>query len=533
MTTDRYVIKLPLVMTQRDARVANSSFEVGRLMYNAFLGECERRRKLYNSHPDYLATKELKGEEHKKTRIALYKKAERATGFYFRSAAKKHGLDNSLEQYLHQTILGSSYLCEHYGRHEATELCKRAFDASVKVARGQSKKVHFKRRGRDFITSAAGTSLNSSLTWSDGKLWWGKRLALEPQSWVWEDEKTKPVLELFAAQEAQMRQESKQRKQEAEARRVARKAGKPAGPKQFLDLTRCCIKQARLVRKLIHGEWRYFAYLVCVGKPVKKEKHHLGHGKIGLDLGPRKMGYVSEKGQGNDAVKILNFCAELEDTSRKERRLARKLDRQRRANNPDNFNEDGTAKKGCKIWKTSTRMSAVHKQLVELRRKEAEYRRCLHGRLVNVLRSLGDQVNLEGLSYKSWQKARYGKSVGRHAPGLFVQLLKTKFDFTEGMVQELNARVLRLSQRCPMCERVRKKKLSERVHKCECGFEMDRELVSALLAICVDQEGTTVQADAAKTLCQERGPLLRVAWGKTESESAGLTGLHTQEGLIG
>ena len=52
----------------------------------------------------------------------------------------------------------------------------------------------------------------------------------------------------------------------------------------------CQIKYTRLVRRRIKSRPRYYAQLVCEGKPYRKEKHTLGRGTIGLDPGPRVVG---------------------------------------------------------------------------------------------------------------------------------------------------------------------------------------------------------------------------------------------------
>lgn len=68
--------------------------------------------------------------------------------------------------------------------------------------------------------------------------------------------------------------------------------------------------------------------------------------------------------------------------------LHRKLDRQRRANNPDNHLPDGRVKPGPKRWVKSNRQRETAARLADLCRREAAHRRTLHGRLANrVLRA--------------------------------------------------------------------------------------------------------------------------------------------------
>jgi hypothetical protein len=67
----------------------------------------------------------------------------------------------------------------------------------------------------------------------------------------------------------------------------------------------------------------------------------------------------------------------------------RQLDRQRRANNPDNYNPNGTVKRGPKVWRKSARQRRSRANLAELQRKQAARRKSLHGQLVNRVLRMG------------------------------------------------------------------------------------------------------------------------------------------------
>jgi hypothetical protein len=99
---------------------------------------------------------------------------------------------------------------------------------------------------------------------------------------------------------------------------------------------------------------------------------------------------------------------------------------------------------------------------------------------VNAILRTGDTIKLEKLSYKAFQKL-FGKSVGKRAPGTFVSHLVSKAERAGGKVVEIPTHSTKLSQTC-QCGRVKKKSLSERVHRCECGIVAQRDLYSAFLA---------------------------------------------------
>ena len=165
--------------------------------------------------------------------------------------------------------------------------------------------------------------------------------------------------------------------------------------------------------------------------------------------------------------------------------MQRKLDRQRRANNPDAFNPNGTAQSGKRQWQVSGREKETRRKLSELYRKQAAYRKSLPGNLANHVFSLGNPVKPEKLSYRAFQR-RFGKSVGMRAPGKFVESLRRQAA-SAGDVEicEFPTRSTHLSQTC-ICGNIQKKPLSQRWHSCDCGVSAQRDLWSVLLASCVE-----------------------------------------------
>jgi hypothetical protein len=101
------------------------------------------------------------------------------------------------------------------------------------------------------------------------------------------------------------------------------------------------------------------------------------------------------------------FCAELAPDAQAIRRLQRQMDRQRRANNPDNYDARGRIKKrgkGRLSWKNSKRYLTVRRRKATRERKLAAYRKGLHGHLVHEIVSVGNTILTEKISYRTWQK---------------------------------------------------------------------------------------------------------------------------------
>jgi hypothetical protein len=243
------------------------------------------------------------------------------------------------------------------------------------------------------------------------------------------------------------------------------------------------IKFTRIKRTKISGNWKYSIQLIFEGSAIKKDKHQLGIGEVGFDIGTKDISIISK-----NYIEIdTKLCQEIEFLEKRKRKLLRKINKQRRANNPDNYDDKGRCKKGAKKWTTSNRQQIVEIQYQEICRKEAETRRCLHGNYINTMRSLGDKVKFEDVSTKSWQMSKYGKSIGKYAPGMFIELVKQKFGIDNCF--EFPTKNTKFSQLC-VCGNYHNKGLN-RTHKCEkCGLEVPRNLLSAILAYAVNPDLT-------------------------------------------
>ena len=125
-----------------------------------------------------------------------------------------------------------------------------------------------------------------------------------------------------------------------------------------------------------------FGIMECVrklkGASSRTLRKEFPPAEVGLDIGPSTIAHVSFT-----VAKLETFCDPLENKQKEIRRLQRKLDRQRRANNPQNYNADGTIKKGRKIWHDSNQYIKTKNRLNEIQRKQAAHRKSLHGNLAN------------------------------------------------------------------------------------------------------------------------------------------------------
>ena len=103
----------------------------------------------------------------------------------------------------------------------------------------------------------------------------------------------------------------------------------------------------RVVRKYVKNKYKYYVQVVFKGTPPMKMdistgvvKHCPGEGDTGIDIGTSTVAISSQSD-----VKILELADRVQNIENQKRILLRKMDRSRRATNPDNYNADGTIKK--------------------------------------------------------------------------------------------------------------------------------------------------------------------------------------------
>lgn len=434
-------------MNRKQEKILLARFEAGRQMYNALLGEAKRRLALMRQSVLYQTAQAIspKDENRRKERQA-----------YFRTARQTYGFSEySLSQYA--TQLRKSWLGEHLDAHVAQKLAKRAFEAVEKMAYRRAKNVRFK--GKRGIRSLEGKSNTSGIRWRDNRVEW-RGLSL-------------PMVQK-AKRDSVIQHGLKHR-----------------------------VKYVRLVRRTLRGKERFYAQLVLKGLPYRKSRHVVGSETVGLDIGPSTIAIV-----GDTKASLEQFCEPIVRDHRYIRRLQRKVDRQRRANNPDCYDEKGRNIKGKRPTKKSRRQLQTERKLAEYQRKEKEHRKTLQGELANRILAIGADIRCEDISYRAFQK-RFGCSVGLRAPGLFISILQRKAESAGGEVRKCNTRTTALSQMC-VCGVRRKKALSERIHRCSCGVTMQRDLFSAYLVRHVQND--RLQVSEAKRLWTGAEPLLRMAW---------------------
>jgi hypothetical protein len=462
-TTPSFILTLPLKTTSSDEAVLDKMFVAGKNLYNACLGESERRYYLMKQSKEYQsACKISKGKLTKKGQKRDPDAEARAAAF--REVNNRFDFNEyAISEYA--TGIRNSWIGEHIESSLSQKLSKRAFQAVQKKAFGVARRVRFK--SNNSFGSVEGKSNKQGLIFRDNILSvYGLKL--------------KAIVD-------------------------------PENEYQEYGLNHR-VKYCRLLKKNLNGRIRYFVQLILEGTPYQNPEHPVGKEEVGLDLGPSTIAYL-----GDSRAELKQFCEEIVPDWKATRRLQRKMDRSRRETNPDNYNADGTIpkrKKGEKrVWRKSNNYKKLQQKYAETNRKMSEHRKSLHGKMANDIISIGCKIQTEKISYRAWQKM-FGRSVTVRAPSMIVSIIHRKAENAHGRLLEIPTQTTALSQTCHMSGKRVKKELNERWHVFPDGTKVQRDLYSAFLAKCCvkDKEGKFfLDVSKANLLWQSAEPLLNSA----------------------
>ena len=318
--TPTFLLKLPLAVQAGEAARLPGHLEAGRQFYNAVLSAGQQRLRQMRADPAWQAARAIP-RTHPQERRAAFSALREQYGF---SEYAFHDLAKALRV---------SWLAEHLDAVLAQTLATRAYRALNRVCVGKARRVRFKSRGRGL--SSIENKRNDT----------GLRFVLETQDegrrkgyLLWHNDQLKalidwddPVVTHGLSQRIKY------------ARLLRRRASSPRA--QGADS---------------QGE-RYFVQLVLEGMPLQKPEHAVGSDTVGLDLGPASIAIVPREAE----ARLEPLCAELRPDVRAIRRLQRRMERQRRAANPEHYDDKGRPRKrgkGAPRWKQSRGYQATRRR---------------------------------------------------------------------------------------------------------------------------------------------------------------------------
>lgn len=364
-------------------------------------------------------------------------------------------MNKACEQYrfteydLHEYVKAAKHhFHDQLGINECQKLATRAYKSLVKLRNGVASKVNFKSRYRDLIS----IENKSNVT--------GIRFDRESLCVVYKKHRF-PI-------------------------RIKR------NDQYAMQALQDKVKYVRLVPKKIKGKVKWYAQLVFEGIPPKKDNHVYGSDDMttGLDIGVSTVAVVNE-----NTAQLTELAPECKADERKIRILSRKMDRSRRATNPENYNADGTVKKGRLTWNKSKSCQKTASKLSSLHRKARVKRKQSHETLANQIIAMSTDIRVEQMSFRGLQKRskkttqkksgknnskkRYGKTIENRAPVALLSIIDRKLSYVGRKLKKIDTYRVKASQYNPLTGNNQKKELKDRMIELAPGVIVQRDMLSA------------------------------------------------------
>ena len=278
------------------------------------------------------------------------------------------------------------------------------------------------------------------------------------------------------------------------------------------------------------GGWQYYAHLLTHQPGYKSASTQARHATIpagrraGVDANVSNVSVASfpDCCPGDLKVEQVMVTEELQRAAEQAARLARArqraLDRSRRSTNPDQYGfsarqktrADRRARCGLRPKRISnpggprhahperTPLRAYRDDTLSraYRRTRADHaadaraasqakRARAHAAAAEIVAIHGNTIMAEDCTVSSWARL-WGKRIELFSPGMLIAALAAECTATGGRLRRVGTRSTALSQHC-LCGRRVPKTLAQRAHLCpRCGLQADRDVVSAIMAACVE-----------------------------------------------
>ena len=443
-STPTYTIEFALNIPAWQQHRLEKKFKIARMVYNSCLGEALKRNKAVKADKQY---RTLLNKPKSKERDKQLADIRLIYGF---SEYKIHHLVKDVQ----------CKFKEHIGSFEAQKLATRAFQAVEKLHFGKSKKVHFKSNNDDI--SVENKSNTTGLRYTEGNILWGDKPTkknLKPKNWL-----CMPISPKTKDEYAHL---------------------------ALIDKT----KYVRILKRKVRGKVRYFVQLIQEGYPPTKRNRKVSNDetkRVGLDIGTSTIAI-----SGDSRIELRELASECNADEKEIRQIQRKMDRSKRSTNPENFNDNGTIKKGRLTWDYSKRYEKLLRKRKELYRKNAVKRKMSHEKLANDILSSGSDIRVETMRFQSLQKRsgkttqnkkngkinrkkRFGKSIANRAPAMLLTIIDRKLGYQGRSIKKIDTYATKASQFNHLTGKYNKKLLSDRWN--DFGqLRIQRDLYSAFL----------------------------------------------------
>ena len=160
------------------------------------------------------------------------------------------------------------------------------------------------------------------------------------------------------------------------------------------------VKYVRIYPQHIRNKKRWFVQLIFKGTPPSKNRQYGDNFKVqGIDIGTSTIAIVS-----NEKANLKELAPNCKENENKIKVYQRKLDRSRKATNPNNYNEDGTITKGRHNWYKSKSYLNTQSKLKDEYRKLSVKRKQAHEILANQIIAESLDIRVEEMNFKGLQK---------------------------------------------------------------------------------------------------------------------------------
>ena len=460
-----FIVQFPLKTEIYQEDILNKRFEIGRKIYNSLVTATQKRYKEMIKTKIYRSIKaELKEIYQSKDKVNLKRKTELCK--QLNEIYKQYNLN---EYSFHSDVKNmQKHFKDNIDSFTAQKIATNLWKAYDKLLFGNGNSIHYKKY--DTFNSFEGKSNSTGIRFKDNNL-------------IWNGLNIPVIIDYKNPYESQALESE--------------------------------VAYCRIVRKFVRNKYKFYLQIVFKGiAPIKinkqtgEVKHTLGNGNIGIDIGTQTVAYSSKTD-----VKIYELADRVQNIEKQKRILLRKLDRSRRACNPNNYNEDGTIKRGIKlVWNKSNKYIKTQNELREIQRKQACIRKQSHEKLANHILTLGDRVLVETMQFQGLQKRaknttinkngkfnkkkRFGKSLANKAPAMLIEIINRKLKYNGLEILKINTQKVKASQYNHFIDDYNKKELSDRWNE---SIEIQRDIYSAFIIMNVNDDLETIN----KQLCND------------------------------
>lgn len=266
------------------------------------------------------------------------------------------------------------------------------------------------------------------------------------------------------------------------------------------------IKQCSLKRIEFNSGYKYYVIVTIDGVPPCRKKRTVQNNTAGIDLGTSTVAVESD-----NLIMLENLAPLSTGYEKKIKHMQKLVSRKVRLANPENFNSEGTAKKGKHIWHISKAAKRLRRQIRVLYRKQTAYIHQSHRQQIDRILNNCSKIIIEPMQFRKLvkktrgkaersdkvsavkkkdgtvqkvhkykRKRRFGHSIRNRSPGFFQSELIRKAELRRIPVFQIKTKEFKASQLDHSTGEYTKQTLDTRYKEID-GQTVQRDLYSAFL----------------------------------------------------